>query len=196
MADLPSVSTKLEAINTMLGAIGSSPVQSLTVSVDGDVTTALTILDETLKEVLSQGWDFNTDTRYPIARTIDNEYLVPSNVAAIDVSDEHPEVRATQRAGKMWDQENHTFTWDRDLTFNITWLFPFDELPQTAKNYIALKAARRFQGRALGSDNLGKYAENDEMEARTIFLDAEGVDAQHNILTGNYAVYRVLNRRV
>lgn len=196
MSNHPSVSTKLEAINTMLGAIGADPVASLTVSVDGDVTAAISILDETLREVLSQGWDFNTDRRYPMARTVDDEYLVPDNVAAIDVSDEHPDIRATQRAGKMWDQENHTFIWDRDLTFNVTWLFPFDELPQAAKNYIALKAARRFQGRALGSDNLGKYAEDDEMWARSIFLDAEGIDAQHNILTGNYSVFRVLNRRV
>ena len=191
-----AVTTELEAVNKMLEAIGADPVASLTVSVDSDVTLAKSILAETLKEVQSQGWNFNTDTRYSMTRTVDNEYVVPDNVAEIDVSDDFPHIRTTYRNGKMWDQENHTFTWDVDLTFNVVWLFEFEELPQTARHYIAMKAARKLQGKALGSDNLGKYTAQDEEEARTIFMDAEGIDAEHNILTGNNDVYRVINRRV
>lgn len=191
-----AVTTELEAVNKMLEAIGADPVASLTVSVDSDVTLAKSILAETLKEVQSQGWNFNTDTRYSMTRTVDNEYVVPDNVAEIDVSDDFPHIRATYRNGKMWDQENHTFTWDVDLTFNVVWLFEFEELPQTARHYITMKAARKLQGKALGSDNLGKYTAQDEEEARTIFMDAEGIDAEHNILTGNNDVYRVINRRV
>lgn len=195
MSDPIAVSTELEAVNTMLQAVGAAPVQSLTVTSDSDVTTAVSVLRETLKEVQSQGWDFNTDTRYSLTRTEDDEYVIPSNVAAIDVNtDDYPNVRATERNRKLWDQENHTFTWDQDLTFDIVWLFEFDEIPQTARNYVTLKAARKFQGRVLGSDSAGKYTEQDELDARSIFIDAEGIDAKHNILTGNYSVYRVLNR--
>jgi hypothetical protein len=92
--------------------------------------------------------------------------------------------------------ENHTFTWDVDLTFNVVWLFDFEEIPQTARQYIMLKAARKFQGQELGSDNLGRYTEKNEQDAEAIFKDAEGTDAGHNILTGNYSVYRTLDRRV
>jgi hypothetical protein len=190
------VTTKLEAVNAMLGAIGADPVNSLSITVDSDVTNAKRLLEETLREVQSQGWDFNTDKRYAMARTVDNEYVVPDNVAEIDVSDEFPWVRATRRGNKIWDQVNHTFTWDVDLTFNVVWLFDFEEIPQTARQYIMLKAARKFQGQELGSDNLGRYTEKNEQDAEAIFKDAEGTDAGHNILTGNYSVYRTLDRRV
>jgi hypothetical protein len=192
----PTATTELDAVNTLLEAIGADPVSSLSVSVDSDVTIARRIITETLREVQSQGWDFNTDLKYSMTRTVDNEYVIPSNMIAVDVSDDHPDVRATFRAGKLWDQTNHTFTWDKDLTFNVTWLFPFEELPEAARHYITMKAARKFQGRVLGSDNLGKYTEKDEMDAEAIFKDAEALDAEHNILTGNYDVYRVLDRRV
>lgn len=187
--------TELEAVNIMLEAIGADQVSSLSVSTNSDVNHAKTILTESVRELLSQGWDFNTDTRYSLARTTPGgEYVVPPNVAAIDVSDEFPEVRATFRGGKLWDQENHTFTWDKDLTFDIVWLFPFDQLPQTARQYITMIAARKLQGRLLGSDTAGKYTEQDELAARSAFVDAEAIDAKHNILTGNYSVARVLNR--
>jgi hypothetical protein len=189
-----TVTTELEAVNIMLQAVGADPVSSLEVSADSDVTNARSILAETSKQIQSQGWDFNTDERYPMARTVDNEYVVPPNVAEIDVSEDFPEVRSTQRAGKLWDQINHTFVWTRDLTFNVTWLFPFEELPQTARHYITMKAARKFQARMLGSESLGKFTAQDEAESYHIFVDAEAIDAQHNILTGNYSVYRTLNR--
>lgn len=190
----PTVTTELDAVNMMLGTLGSDPVSSLDVSADSDVTNARSVLAETLKEVLSQGWDFNVDERYPMTRTVEGFYAVPSNVLAFDVSDDFPDVRATLRAGKLWDQNKFTFIWDKDLTFNVTWSFPFEELPQTARYYIATKAARKFQGRVLGSDTVAKYTDKDEAEAYAIFVDAEAIDARHNILTGNYTTYRVLNR--
>jgi hypothetical protein len=194
MAQPIYASTELEAINVMLEAIGSEPAASLSVSVNSDVNHAKSILKETIREILEQGWDFNTDTKYALSKTVNDEYVVPLNVAAIDVSEDYPEVRATYRNGKMWDQENHTFTWDKDITFDIVWLFPFEELPQVARHYITMVAARKMQGRLLGSDNAGKYTENDEMQARAAFIDAEAIDAKHNILSGNYSVARVLNR--
>lgn len=189
-----TVTTELEAVNIMLQAVGADPVSSLDVSADSDVTNARSILAEASKLVQSQGWDFNTDEKYPMARTIAGEYEVPPNVAAFNVSSDFPEVRSTQRAGKLWDQNNFTFVWDKDMTFNVTWLFPFEELPQTARHYITMKAARKFQARMLGSDSLGRFTATDESEAFYIFVDAEAIDAQHNILTGSYSVARVLNR--
>jgi len=195
MAQSLTVTSELEAVNTMLEAIGASPVSSLTVSVDADVTNALSVLHETSKEVQSQGWDFNTDTEYAMARTLEGYYVVPDNVLAIDVAETFGHVRATQRAGKMWDQANHTFIWDVDLKFDVTWFFAFEELPQTARHYITLRAARKFQARFLGSTTLGQFTEKDEFAARSIFVDAESLDANHNILTGSEATLRVIHRR-
>lgn len=191
---VPNSTTELEAINEMLQAVGATPVNSVTVAADLDVTNALALLREVSREVQSQGWDFNTDTKYAMTRTADNEYVVPDNVLSIDTSDDHPSIKATYRNAKLWDQTNHTFIWTVALTFNIVWLFPFTELPETARHYITMKAARKLQARVLGSASLGRFTDKDEADAESIFKDAEGLEADHNILTGSYAVSRVLQR--
>jgi len=194
MTTTTTPTTELEAVNSMLEAIGVDPVSDLSVTNDSDVIHAKSILSEVCREVLSQGWDFNTDTRYPLARTVDNFILIPTDCIDIDVSDDFPTENAVWRNGKLWDKNGRTFVWTKDLTFDVTWLFPFDQLPQTARHYIAMKAARKFHARMLGSSQVERYTAQDEADAFNIFKDAEALSADHNILTGNYTVYRTLNR--
>ena len=64
-----ALTTKLEAVNTMLGVIGESPVNTISgSSLPASVVVALNILDETNREVQSVGWDFNTEFDYPLVR--------------------------------------------------------------------------------------------------------------------------------
>ena len=57
-----------------------------------------------------------------------------------------------------------------------------------------LVLSRRYADRIRGSDNLGKYTQQDEESAKARFVDAEAIDAKHNILTGNWSVARTLYR--
>ena len=51
--------SELEAINTMLGVIGESPINDLSAVNQTDVILAKDILTEVSREVQSQGWYFN-----------------------------------------------------------------------------------------------------------------------------------------
>jgi hypothetical protein len=186
--------TELEAVNAMLRAIGADPVNALTATDDSDIINAKTILSQVSREVQSQGWDFNVDTEYDIGRTVDDEYEIPSNILDIDAAPSAGRLIALVRRGnRLWDQVNHTFTWDVDIKFDVTWLFTFEELPETARNYIAMKACRKFQASQLGSSDIKGYTEQDELDAFTIFKDAESLSADHSIF-GNYTVARTLFR--
>lgn len=187
------LTTELDAVNLMLDAIGAQSVNS-TADTSADVAKAVQRLNQTNREIQSQGWHFNSDTRYALARTVAGEYVVPTNVLRIDASDDFPAEDITIRTGKLWDKNRNTFVFDRDITFDIIWLFPFEELPEAARNYIAIKAARRFQQKAVGSDTLASFDERDEMEALTILRDLEADNGDYNILNGNWSVARVLHR--
>ena len=63
-----TVTSKLEAINVMLTAIGESPVNTITSSTTTDVSIAIQILDNVSREVQSVGWHFNTDTNYKLVK--------------------------------------------------------------------------------------------------------------------------------
>ena len=78
--------SELEAINTMLGVIGESPINDLSaVNQTTDVILAKDILTEVSREVQSQGWYFNCEKDVKITPTADNEILIPANAARIDV---------------------------------------------------------------------------------------------------------------
>lgn len=62
--------TELEAINTMLSAIGESPLPAstdLTTVTQADVAMAINILRDNCREVQSLGWKFNMEFGYELA---------------------------------------------------------------------------------------------------------------------------------
>jgi hypothetical protein len=73
-------------------------------------------------------------------------------------------------------------------------LLPFTELPQAARHYITIKAARIFQSRTVGSDALYQFTTLDERDAMIDLKKAEGITGDYNILTGNPTVFRSLRR--
>jgi Autographiviridae tail tubular protein Gp11 len=61
--------TEIEAVNTMLAAIGEDPLDSgtdLSTATQPDVTMAVNTLRNTTREVLSMGWRFNTEFGFEV----------------------------------------------------------------------------------------------------------------------------------
>jgi hypothetical protein len=186
------LTTELEAVNAMLDGIGTAPVNSLdTPSLD--VSRALKVLRQVWREVLTMAWHFNQDYEYALPRDAEGGVVVPSNVLRIRPSDRWAK-DFTQRDGRLWDREAKTFVIDPAITFDILWSIPFDGLPEAARNYITLRAVRRFQQRVLGDNYLGNVQEGDELQALAILYEAEGETAQLNI--GNtYPMSRAIYRK-
>ena len=69
-------SNKLDAVNEILSAVGSSPVNSLEDELNVDVLNAVRILDSVSKEIQSRGWDFNIEGSVALLPDADTN-LVP-----------------------------------------------------------------------------------------------------------------------
>jgi len=188
-----TVTTKLEAINVMLTAIGESPVNTITSSTTTDVSIAIQILDNVSREVQSVGWHFNTDTNYLLAKNSSNQIVLPSNCLRVDNSNKDADLDLVERGRKLWDRENHTYTITKDIRVNITWFLEFTELPETARRYITIRAARIFQDRMLASETLHKFHQVDEIQALAALKEHEGDTRDHSIFD-NYSTYRVIDR--
>ena len=188
-----TVTTKLEAINTMLTAIGESPVNTITSSTTTDVSIAIQILDNVSREVQSVGWHFNTDTNYLLAKNSSDQIVLPSNCLRVDNSNKDADLDLVERGRKLWDRENHTYTITKDIRVNITWFLEFTELPETARRYITIRAARIFQDRMLASETLHTFHQVDELTALSALKEHEGDTRDHSIFD-NYSTYRVIDR--
>ena len=188
-----TVTSKLEAINVMLTAIGESPVNTITSSTTTDVSIAIQILDNVSREVQSVGWHFNTDTNYKLTKNTSNQIELPSNALRVDNSNQDADLDLVERGRKLWDRENHTYTINKDIRVNITWFLEFTELPETARRYITIRASRIFQDRMLASETLHTFHQVDELQALSALKEHEGDTRDHSIFD-NYSTYRVIDR--
>ena len=86
---------------------------------------------------------------------------------------------AVRRSGKLYDRQNHTYTWDVDeLECDITWEFDWIDLPEPIQNYITARAATLVSGRIVGDDDQYKRLRAQEQEMRVLANEYETQQGQ------------------
>ena len=187
--------TELDSVNIMLSTIGESPVSSLSQSESTvDVSLSRQVLREVTIDVQQEGWQFNTEVNWVMQPTVDKEILIPANCVQIDTSGPDALFDVAQRGNRLYDRVGHTYQFERPLTVDMILLLDYTELPQAARQYITIRAARVFQQRMVGSDALGGFTMRDEAVARTALKKLDSNNADRNILTDSWSVARVLAR--
>ena len=198
MATLPLVpSTELDGVNVLLISIGESPVNTVeTLEGPSEVSIARTILHQTSRQVQSLGLQCNSEESFPLVKDVNDEIKLPTNTLKIDASDTSLDIVA--RGNRLYDRTNHTYKFDTNnedsLKVDIVLFLPFEELPQAARDYITLRAARVFQSKVLGSETLYQFTMQDEMEARMLLVQAEADSGDYNMLRKNSDLQTMLTR--
>ena len=178
--------TELECINIMLAAIGEAPINSLVGTLPVDARIAQSTLTEVNKSVQSEGWSFNTEIDVTLTRDASNQINIPINVLRVDANiHQHPTIDPIQRGLKLYDRQNNKFEFDEDLICTVVYLRDFDEIPEPARHYMNIQAARKFVDRLVSDQSLRTYTEQDEKKARAILMETDLANGDHNILRGD-----------
>ena len=190
-----AATTELEAINIMLAAIGEAPVNSLTGQVPVDVRLAQSTLIEVNKEVQSEGWSFNTEIDVTLVRNQTTKQIeLSTDILRIDANiHQHPTIDPIQRGLKLYDRLNNRYEFDEDLICTVVYFRTFDEIPEPARRYITIKAARIFVDRLVSDDGLRTYTQQDEVRARAILMETDLANGDHNILRGDPSLTSVFD---
>nr|WP_250808771.1 hypothetical protein [Neorhizobium tomejilense] len=189
--------TELEAINLMLSVIGESPVNTVEDTGIVDAVIARQILIQCSRDVQVVGWHWNTEINYPIVATFpEGELLLPPNTLKVDTAGQDTSVDLVQRGNRLYDRQNHTFTVGKTVRVEIVLLLPFDQLPEAARSYITMRAARQFQERMVGSETIWQFNSRDEVRAWANLLAAEAETLDLNMFTDNPSVLRVTDRTI
>lgn len=191
-----SALTELDAVNIMLSTIGESPVSSLSASESTvDVSLSRQILREVTIQVQETGWHFNSEVSWPMTPTADTgEIQIPANCVQMDSSGADAMLDVAVRGTRLYNRTARTFTFTKAITVDMILLLDFTDIPQAARHYITIRAARVFQQRMVGSDTLGAFTEKDELRARAALKKLDANTADYNILTGSWSVARILTR--
>lgn len=168
-------STKLEAINSVLSAVGEAPITSLDYIGDSiSATLASNIIDEVDRSFQTKGWSFNTDFGYLFIRNASNNIVVPTNTIRINFSETtYPTLKIVQRGTKLYDAKNKTYVFSTNITGDMVSLLSFDLIPEQARNYIVTRSSRIFLLRTRPEEAQNKFNDADEQVAFANFLDYE-----------------------
>jgi len=186
--------TELECINIMLAAIGEAPINSLVGTLPVDARIAQSTLTEVNKSVQSEGWSFNTETDVTLTRDGSNHVNLPADVLRVDANiHQHPTIDPIQRALKLYDRQNNKYEFDEDLICTVVYFRNFNEIPEPARYYMNIKAARIFVDRLVSDQGLRTYTQQDEVRARAILMETDLANGDHNMLRGDPSLTNVFD---
>jgi hypothetical protein len=144
--------------------------------------------DNVSRAVQARGWIFNTDLDVELTTNQRDEIVVDPSILRVDTTSlvRNGDTDIVERGRKLYDRKKNTtkFTAGTKVRVDLITQLTFDSLPEPARRYIAIRAARIFHDRVVGSGELHRFFQEDEMYAWV---------ADYNIFD-NYDVFRVIDR--
>ena len=175
----------LASVNVMLQMINELPISDDVELADIlEAQLASSVLTETKKEVLAEGWDMNMDSNYLFPQDAEGYVPVPANV--LDISSADGDL--IMRNWRIYSKSEQTSIFDEPQTMDVIWDLEFNTLTHPLRNFITIRAARKFQARTVMDTNVYGYTQQDEEDAYIIARRSEGNTAKYNMLTDNYGV--------
>ena len=181
---------ELEAVNMLLAAVGEAAVSSLETATTVDVTQAKNLLSNINREVQQKGWHFNTE--WDVVLSLDSDSRIPlgTTVLSIYSPSKMTTIRGREGSPFLYDLDNNTFTWTASINDAVTiTVLDFEDIPQTARQYITTKAARIFQEEIIGQVSAEAVNRQEEVEAYADLLDDEGERSGYNVGYGTRDMY-------
>ena len=194
--------TELQAVNTMLSAVGEPPINFLDGQKNADAAIARNILTEISSEVQTAGWHFNTQLNMELTPDSSGFIYVADNVVRVEIEYRtrgpnptglHDDRDVVQRGDRLFNRNDSSYVFTKPVKATVIYLLEWTELPEPARRYIVVRAARIFQDRMVGSQAHHAFSQEDEVRARSLLREFEMDTADYSIF-GNYDTYNIVAR--
>lgn len=187
--------SQLEAVNILLAVVGEAPTNTLVGNLTANIQIAVDLLHTTSRKVQITGYNFNTEENFELTRDVNGEIPLPGNALEVDLTFEDGTVDAIMLGDFLYDKKNHTFVFSQNQKCTIVFFRAWDELPESARNYIKVKAARIYQDQTVGSQEHHQFSLQDETEAYATMVTANGESTDVNIFDSYDMASIVVRRR-
>ena len=171
--------TELSAVNSILGAIGQSPLTSLNFE-NPEVGFVYNLLRDANIDIQNEGWHFNTEKHVdyiPDATT--NKIAIGDDVLKLDVTNgwTHRQYDVVKRNGYLYDKYDHTDVWDDlpddGISLDVVKLYNYEDIPSVFKRYIIYRASRMAATQLVGNPQLTQLLAQQENLARAACMEYE-----------------------
>ena len=184
--------TELEAINSVLSAIGRQEVAQADIesATDTEIIEIISHLRKMISQVLVRGWRWNTTFELEITADGDGYINLPSGYLSAVQSriPANADRSLEDRNGKMYDMRNNTFATEYDsVKCDVITAVDFTEMPEQARAYITSQvtffAARKFTS----DESLIRLHEREVISTWHECLRKEQHGARHSLISRHIA---------
>ena len=183
MATTTDTDTALSAVNSILGAIGQSPITTLNYE-NPEISFIYNILTEVNKDVQNEGWHFNTEYHVKVTPDANKNITLPTKTLRYDFYDQsnNKTKDVVVRDGKLYDLVNHTNEFTGDVYLDVVTLYTFTDLPNPFQRYITYRAAARAATQLVSNAQLVQLLQQQEGQARATCMEYECSQGDHSYL--------------
>ena len=181
--------TELNAVNSVLQAIGQSPVTELDYE-NPETSFVYNLIQECSRDIQDEGWVFNREEMYPLGPDENGFITLPANVLRMDVSlnDVYRYTNVVKRTdpadgvSKLYDKYRHSYKFTGSLYMDIVWLLELTDLPSVFQRYITHTAAKRAAIQMVDNPQLAQMLQQQETQSRAACLEYESNQGDYNML--------------
>ena len=180
--------TELSAVNSILGAIGQSPVTTLNFT-NPEISFIYNLLRDANVDVQNEGWHFNTEKHVTYTPNSNGKIVIGDDILRMDITDGWNKrqydvvkrctlnITTNARECFLYDKYDHTDDWselnDDGIDLDITRLFSFEDLPSVFRRYVTQKACRLASTQLVANPQLTAALQQEEAFARAACMEYE-----------------------
>lgn len=146
--------TKLDIVNSCLRTMGEVKLNTLEED-HSYKASALDLVDQVLRDVLSLGLWFNTEWLKLQPQADTKFVMIPADVLKLSAMTRCGRWRVAQRGRRLYDTSSNSYEFTSEVQVRAVRLLPFEDIPYEAQMFIRDDTVLRFQSDFDG-DN-GKY---------------------------------------
>ncbi len=200
-----ATSSELDAVNSILMSVGESPVNTLTTQ-SPEVAIAQTTLRQVVREVLAEGWVFNTEYEVEFQPDSNDQVILSDSILQIDINryKHYDNYDVIRKGNKLYDRysKKDTFADEAIVYCDVIWMYSYEDIPQAFKDYITTKACRLAVTRMVNDPESTAILKEDEIIARANAIEYDTKQADYNMFNStrlrnpytSYKPYQVLSR--
>ena len=187
--------TELSAVNSILGAIGQSPISQLKDPTTGVIANAnpeiqfiYNLLRDANVDTQSEGWHFNRERHVTFSKdTTTNKIAISDDIVKIDLPDNwsRRHYNFVRRGGFLYDKITHTDTFTdmgTSIELDVIRLYNYEDLPPVFKRYITYRASRMAATQLVANPQLVQLLGSQEALSRASLMEYECNQGNHSMM--------------
>ena len=177
--------TELSAVNSILGAIGQSPVTSLVFD-NQEISFIYNLLRDANVDVQNEGWHFNTEKHVTYKPdSVTGKIAIGSDILRMDVTDgwSKRQFDVVRRGGNLYDKYDHTDDWSdtTEINLDVVKLLTFEDIPMVFQRLIIARASRLAATQLVVNPQLAQLLSQQEALARAACAEYECNQGNHTM---------------